>query len=97
MSTIIAGIIWTLQTTPADNTWASVTWGGPAGAERFVAVAYSGSVDRVMTSTDGITWTLGTTPADNYWQSVTWGGPAGAERFVAVAAGGSGDRVMTSP
>ena len=47
----------------------------------FVAVAYSGSGNRVMTSPDGITWTIGTSAADNYWTSVTYGNGI----FVAVA------------
>ncbi|MGA1588856.1 MAG: hypothetical protein ACO38I_09720, partial [Ilumatobacteraceae bacterium] len=48
---------WTTQTSAADNDWLSVAWGGPAGQEKFVAVAYSGTGNRVMTSPDGITWT----------------------------------------
>ena len=78
-----------------------MTWGGPAGQEKFVAVAgnggAAGSGNRVMTSPDGITWTLRTTPVDNAWWGVAWGGPAGQEKFVAVASTGSGDRVMSSP
>ena len=44
------GINWTTQMSPADNSWNSVTWGGPAGSKKFVAVAYGGTSDRVMTS-----------------------------------------------
>jgi hypothetical protein len=74
-----------------------VAWGGPAGAQKFVAVADSGTGDRVMTSPDGITWTIRASAADNDWFSVAWGGPAGAQKFVAVATSGTGDRVMTAP
>ena len=88
---------WTLRTSAADNKWRSVTWGGPAGQQKFVAVATTGTGDRVMTSPDGVTWTSQSSAADNYWRSVTWGGPAGQEKFVAVSATPStGSRVMTS-
>jgi hypothetical protein len=92
-----SGVTWTIRSSAADNDWTSVTWGGPAGSETFVAVADSGTGNRVMTSPDGVTWTLQTSAADNNWVSVTWGGPAGSEKFVAVAATGTGNRVMTSP
>ncbi|MDC1474477.1 hypothetical protein N8350_02575, partial [Candidatus Nanopelagicales bacterium] len=60
----------------------------------FVAVASSGTGNRVMTSPDGITWTSRTSAADNAWRSVTYG----AGLFVAVASySGTGNRVMTSP
>jgi len=59
----------------------------------FVAVAQSGTGNRVMTSPDGITWTSRTNPVDNDWYSVTYGNGL----FVAVAYTGTGNRVMTSP
>jgi hypothetical protein len=63
-----------------------------------VAVAASGTGNRVMTSLDGITWEIQSSAADNGWRSVAWGGPAGAEKFAAVGGGpGTGNRVMTSP
>ncbi len=95
------GVNWTSRTPAANNDWLEVTWGGPAGQEKFVAVAASGSGNRVMTSPDGVTWTAQASASNNNWTSVTWGGPAGQEKFVAVAgnggAAGSGNRVMTSP
>ena len=84
-----AGFTWTSQTSAADNNWRSVTYGNGL----FVAVALSGSGDRVMTSPDGITWNIRTSAADNSWHSVTYGGGL----FVAAAFSGSGNRVMTSP
>jgi hypothetical protein len=57
-----------------------------------VAVADSGSGNRVMTSPDGITWTSRTSAGDNDWFSVTYGNGL----FVAVASSGSGNRVMMS-
>jgi hypothetical protein len=87
---------WTTRTSAADNSWLSVTWGGPSGSELFVAVATTGTGNRVMTSPDGITWTIQTSAADNNWESVTWGGPSGSELFVAVSTSGTGNRVMTS-
>ncbi|MFM2374746.1 MAG: hypothetical protein RLZZ234_741, partial [Candidatus Parcubacteria bacterium] len=83
------GITWTSRTSAADNTWRSVTYGNGL----FVAVAQTGTGNRVMTSTDGITWTSRTSAADNSWYSVTYGNGL----FVAVAFSGTGNRVMTSP
>ena len=80
---------WTLRTSAANYAWRGVTY----GAGLFVAVASSGTGNRVMTSPDGITWTLGTSAADNSWRGVTYG----AGLFVAVADSGTGNRVMTSP
>jgi hypothetical protein len=63
----------------------------------FVAVAGSGSGNRVMTSETGLTWTARTSAANNFWTSVAWGGPAGGQLFAAVAQSiGVGNRVMTS-
>jgi hypothetical protein len=81
--------LWSSRITPADNAWRSVTYGNGL----FVAVAGSGTGNRVMTSPDGITWTSRITPEDNYWRSVTYGNGL----FVAVAESGTGNRVMTSP
>jgi hypothetical protein len=65
-----------------------VTYGGGL----FVAVAATGSGNRVMTSPDGIVWTSRASAADNSWTSVTYGNGV----FVAIAYTGSGNRVMTS-
>jgi hypothetical protein len=80
---------WTSRTPAADNGWRSVTYGNGL----FVAVAWSGTGNRVMTSPDGITWTSRTSAADNSWNSVTYGDGL----FVAVSSSGTGNRVMTSP
>ena len=84
---------WTTRTSAADNSWFSVTWAPEL--TRFVAVAWSGTGNRVMTSPDGITWTARTSAADNQWHSVTWAPELSI--FVAVAMSGSSNRVMTSP
>ena len=42
------GITWTARTTPVDNHWLSVCWS--PGLSLFVAVAYSGTGNCVMTS-----------------------------------------------
>jgi hypothetical protein len=83
------GMTWTSRTSAADNAWRSVAYGNGV----FVAVAASGTGNRVMTSPDGITWTARTSAADNDWRGVAYGNGL----FVAVASSGSGDRVMTSP
>jgi hypothetical protein len=87
------GITWTSRTSAADNNWRSVAWS--PSLSLFVAVANSGTGDRVMTSPDGIAWTIRTSAADNNWVDVVWS----PERslFVAVANTGTGNRVMTSP
>jgi hypothetical protein len=83
------GITWTSQTSAADNSWNSITYGNGL----FVAVASSGVGNRVMTSPDGINWTSRTSATNTLWRSVTYG----AGIFVAVASSGVGNRVMTSP
>ena len=82
------GITWTSRTAATDNEWSSVTYGNGI----FVAVAISGTGNRVMTSPDGITWTSRTSAADNNWFGITYGNGT----FVAVAYAGDGNRVMTS-
>ncbi|MDB5182331.1 MAG: hypothetical protein JWO47_115 [Candidatus Saccharibacteria bacterium] len=83
------GTSWTVRTSAADNSWSSVAYGNGI----FVAVASTGTGNRVMTSPDGIIWTIRTSAADNSWSSVTYGNGL----FVAVAYSGTGNRVMTSP
>jgi hypothetical protein len=41
------GITWTIRSSAADNQWLSVCWSAEAGL--FVAVANTGSGNRVMT------------------------------------------------
>jgi len=72
-----------------NNTWEAVTY----AKGLFVAVAYSGTANQVMTSPDGITWTARTSAANNVWHSIAYGNGV----FVAVAITGTGNRVMTSP
>ena len=79
------GSTWTLRTAATNNSWYSVTYGNGT----FVAVATSGTGNRVMTSPDGITWTSRTSAADSSWRSITYGNGT----FVAVG----GASVMTSP
>ncbi len=77
---------WTSRTSAANNQWLSVAYGNGL----WVAVASTGTGNRVMTSPDGITWTIRTSAADNQWNSVAYGNGL----FVAVA---GGNQVMTSP
>jgi len=83
----ILGVSWTSQTNPVDNNWKSVTYGNGL----FVAIAQTGTGNRVMTSPDGVNWTIRTSAADVSWQSVAYGDGV----FVVVANVG-GTRVMTS-
>ena len=73
----------------------AITAGGAGFGTRFVAVASSGTGDRVMTSDNGILWTIRTSAADSGWQTVVWAAQLGL--FVTVANAGAGNRVMTSP
>jgi len=84
---------WFARTSAANNGWSSVCWSPQLSL--FVAVATSGTGNRVMTSPDGITWTARTSAADNIWYGVCWSPELSL--FVAVAASGTGNRVMTSP
>jgi len=83
---------WTIRTSAADNGWLSVCWSPELTL--FVAVAYTGTGNRVMTSPDGINWTIRTSAANNSWYSVCWSPEL--TLFVAVAETGTGNRVMTS-
>jgi hypothetical protein len=82
------GLAWTMRAA-IDNQWNSVTYGNGL----FVAVSFTGTGNRVMTSPDGINWTPRSSAADNTWRSVTYGNGL----FVAVSTSGTGNRVMTSP
>ena len=46
------GITWTTRTSAFDGSWRAVGWGGPAGQEKYVAIAGPGlgAGNRVMTS-----------------------------------------------
>lgn len=71
-----------------DNKWRGVTYGN----DLFVAVAETGTGNRMLTSQNCINWTYKTSAADNAWTSVTYGNCL----FVAVFETGTGNRVMTS-
>lgn len=81
------GITWTSATAAANNDWRSVIY----GANKFLAVASTGSGNRVMSSPNGTTWTALESAANNQWRGVAF-----AENiFVAVSNTGTGNRVMT--
>jgi hypothetical protein len=82
------GITWT-DRFPPERDWRGVTY-SPSLA-LLVAVATSGTGDRVMTSRDGITWKLGNTPSDLFWKRIIWSQFLGL--FVAI----SSTDVMISP
>ncbi|CAB5221418.1 Intramolecular chaperone auto-processing domain containing protein [uncultured Caudovirales phage] len=84
---------WIGRAPAVDSQWNAVCWSPELGI--FVAVANSGTVNRVMTSPDGITWTSRTSASDNNWVSVCWSAELGL--FVAIANSGTSNRVMTSP
>ena len=72
-STSPDGVNWTTTTSTfiVDNQWQSVAWS--TEKSRFVAVANTGTSNRVMWSPNGKNWTAGnTTGLDYSWQSVVW-------------------------
>jgi hypothetical protein len=83
----IDGISWTRYNPAFEIQPKSITYGNGL----FVAVAFGGSGNRVMTSPDGINWTQRTPSANNDWQSVAFGN----NKFVAISSNGT-DRVMYS-
>ncbi len=70
---------------PADQQWEAVTYGDG----KFVAVASSGSGNRVMTSVNGTYWVSRTSASNSNWQGITYADGL----FVAVGS----NAVMTSP
>ena len=85
------GLTWTSRTPAANIWWQDITFGNGL----FVAVAQSGTGNRVMTSPNGINWTSRSTPMDADFKGVAYGNGV----FVAVSTGGAGvtaGNVMTS-
>ena len=64
------GITWTSRISAVDNNWWGITWAPELGL--LVAVARTGTNNRVMTSPDGIIWTTRYTPINNEWITITW-------------------------
>ena len=87
-----AVITWSSRTSTADIQWYSVCWSPELSL--FVAVATTGTGNRVMTSPDGINWTSRTSATENNWRCVCWSPELSL--FVAVSSSGTGNRVMTS-
>lgn len=85
------GLTWTSRTPAANIWWQDITF----GIGLFVAVAQTGTGNRVMTSPNGINWTSRSTPMDADFKGVAYGNGV----FVAVSTGGAGvtaGNVMTS-
>ncbi len=82
-------VTWTGRSS-ATEAWQSVCFGNGT----YVAVANTGTGNRVMTSSSaGVAWTSQVSAADNQWSSVCYGEDG---VFVAVSIDGVGNRVMTS-
>lgn len=82
-----------LSSPSQDNQWNACAFGNGTQGPLFVAVASSGSGNRVMTSPDGQTWTLRASAADLSWTSVAYG----LSLFVAVAGTYPGNSIQVSP
>jgi hypothetical protein len=91
---------WDLRSSASSNNWRGVCWSPEL--RLFVAVAFSGVDDRVMTSPDGINWTSRSITGDasgNGWRTVVWSRELGLFAAVAIDGGALNnlERVMTSP
>jgi hypothetical protein len=86
------GTTWISRTSAADNDWNAVCWSPELGV--FVAVADSGTGNRVMSSINGTTWVLDPTGVDNNWFGLCWS--PDLMIFAAVAWSGTLDRAMIS-
>jgi len=85
---------WVSRSSSDDINWTSICYSSVSNTVTFVAVASSGTGNRVMTSSNGKNWSTQTSAADNNWTSVCYSPTLSL--FVAVASSGTGDRVMTS-
>ena len=88
------GTTWTSVAAPVNNNWSSVIYGTVSdglydGSGVFVAVAYGGTTNRVMTSINaGVTWVSRQCPVSD-WYSVNYGTDSnGKGYFVAVSYSG---------
>lgn len=82
------GINWTARTPAANNWWQAVAYGNGL----FVAVARTGTGNRIMTSPDGITWTSRNSGIDPTFSGVAYGNNI----WVAIASTSSGGTTFTS-
>jgi hypothetical protein len=82
------GINWTARTPAANNWWQDVAYGNGL----FVAVARTGTGNRIMTSPDGITWTARNSGIDPDFSSVAYGNGI----WVAISEGSTGGTTFTS-
>ena len=82
------GINWTARTPAANNWWQDVAYGNGL----FVAVARTGTGNRIMSSPDGITWTARNSGIDPDFSSVAYGNGI----WVAISEGSTGGTTFTS-
>ena len=82
------GINWIARTPAANNWWQAVAYGNGL----FVAVARTGTGNRIMTSPDGITWTSRNSGIDPTFSDVAYGNGI----WVAIADTSSGGTTFTS-
>ena len=87
------GLTWTSRSAAADNQWSSVAYGDGL----WVAIAPSGTGNRVMTSEDGIDWTPQASAHDSAWQSVAYGQDGNGDGLWVAVANAGFYKVMTSP
>jgi hypothetical protein len=96
------GINWKSRGYTVDNEWRALAWAG-GSLNRLVAVAASGTGNRVMTADKVVGlqvwresggWVLGRSAADNQWIGLVWARELGL--LVAVARTGGTTCVMTS-
>lgn len=88
VATSLDGINWTARTPAANNWWQAVAYGNGL----FVAVARTGTSNRIMTSPDGITWTSRNSGIDPTFSDVAYGNGI----WVAISETSSGGTTFTS-
>jgi len=82
------GINWTARTPASNNWWQAVAFGNGL----FVAVARTGTGNRIMTSPDGITWTSRNSGIDPNFSDVAYGNGI----WVAISSTSPGGTTFTS-
>ena len=91
------GITWTQVVLPITNSmsWSRITYSPTL--DLFVAVGASGTISRIITSSDLTNWTTRSTPVLNSWSNVLWLNDLNIFLAISSSAGsGTDNRIMFS-
>ncbi len=78
------GVHWTTRNSGVSTNLNAVTWGGPTGRKRYVAVGRASDWSTIIFSTDGVAWTRYNPPTTSELMDIIWDGPSGQEKYIAV-------------